>query len=117
IYGHNLKDGAMFAQLERFKAAEFFARHDRAWLYRPGQTLSLTIVAVAVVEPDSPLYDPVAAGPSALSEYLATLEAAAQHWRDLPFDPARDRLITWSTCSYEHKDARTVVTAKVTSID
>lgn len=117
IHGHNLKDGAMFAQLERFKDREFFDRQGQAWLYRPGQTLSLEVMAVAVVDLDSPLYDPVSAGPDALSQYRAALKAAARHWRDLPFDPARDRLVTWSTCSYEHKDARTIVTAKVTAID
>ena len=45
IYGHNMRDGSMFAALHKFEDEDFFNEHDTVVIYTPTQRLTYTIFA------------------------------------------------------------------------
>lgn len=36
IYGHNMKDGSMFADLKQYRSEAYFQNHRSIWIYRQG---------------------------------------------------------------------------------
>jgi sortase B len=111
IYGHNLKSGKMFGRLEKFKDKKYFEQHKTGTLFLPGTTLKLEFLASAVTTPTSDYYQFAFRSLAERQAHLAMIKKTATHWRGLELGPA-DRLLVLSTCSYEFKDARTVVVAK-----
>lgn len=45
-YGHNMRNGSMFAALHKFEKKEFFDKHDTFYIYTPGHKLTYKIVSV-----------------------------------------------------------------------
>ena len=45
VYGHNMIDGHMFAQLHRFKEQSFFDTHDQIIIYTPDRKLTYQVFA------------------------------------------------------------------------
>lgn len=45
LYGHNMRDGAMFGSLKRFTEEDFFEKHDSFTVYLPEETRTYKIVA------------------------------------------------------------------------
>ena len=45
VYGHNMLDGSMFAQLHQFRRKEFFDSHNQIILYTPDRKLTYQIFA------------------------------------------------------------------------
>lgn len=45
VYGHNMIDGHMFAQLHRFKEQSFFDTHDQIIIYTPDRKLTYQVIA------------------------------------------------------------------------
>lgn len=113
IYGHNMRSGAMFAGLNRFKDRSYFDAHKTGRLFTLDKTYSLDIFAVAVVPAVGDAYTKVFASASEWDTFLQKLKddalfsrAEALAWET--------RLITLSTCSYEFDNSRTILVAKVT---
>jgi len=113
IHGHHMKSGAMFQNLVKFKEKAFWDSHTSAILYTPGYTYSLEIIAVAVVRHDSPLFQYAFASPAEKTAHLDEIRGSAKFYRDVGIT-GDDRIVTLSTCSYEFKNARTMVIAKIT---
>jgi sortase B len=112
VYGHNMKSGKMFGTLEKFKEKAYFDGHTAGILYTPGQTYRLEIFAVAVTGADSPCYGYAFVSPAEREAHLGYIRDAAKYWRDTGVTE-KDRLLVLSTCSYEYKDARTLLFAKL----
>lgn len=112
IYGHNIRGGRMFAGLIDFKKQKFFDDHKTGWLYTPEETYRLEIFACIVTKPDSEIYRYCFESLSERQEHIEMLKREAVCWREIGIG-ANDRILTLSTCSYEYKNARTVVLAKI----
>jgi sortase B len=113
LYGHHMKSGKMFAGLVKFKDKAFFDSHTTGTLYTPGKTYRLEIFAAAVTKPDSDYYNYAFVSPSERESHLRMIGETAKLYRDIGATE-QDKILTLSTCSYEYKDARTVVLAKIT---
>ena len=46
LYGHNMRDGSMFAMLHKFEDEEFFKKHKKIHIYMPDNKKSYTIASV-----------------------------------------------------------------------
>jgi len=112
LHGHHMKSGQMFQNLVKFKDEDFFDNHTTAILYTPAKTYALEIVAVAVVPQNSVLYTYAFASPAEKETHLSEIINSAKFIRETDMT-VNDRLITMSTCSYEFKDARTIVIARI----
>lgn len=50
LYGHNMANGSMFANLHKFANKDFFDEHDRMYVYTPYSKLTYEIVAAYIYD-------------------------------------------------------------------
>jgi len=112
IYGHHMRSGRMFQNLVKFKDKAFFDEHTAGMLYTPDKTWRLEIFAVTVVRADSELYQYAFPSVSGRGAHLAMIREASMYYREIGVS-ADDRILLLSTCSYEYRDARTILAARL----
>ncbi|MEA4966206.1 MAG: class B sortase [Oscillospiraceae bacterium] len=112
LYGHNMRDGSMFGELDRYADADFFAEHGGLiTLYTPDGTRQYQIFAAEYVDPADPIVYTVGFSPSEeYSEFLRGMLDRALYDTGVELR-SDDRVLTLSTCSYQNR-ARFVVHAK-----
>jgi sortase B len=113
VYGHNMESGAMFGQLPKMKEQATFDTVTEGFLYTPAKTYKLKIFAVAVAGSVSDYYQYAFAASEDRQAHLEMIQKYAKFYRDIGVT-ADDRILALSTCSYEYKNARTLVIAKLT---
>jgi sortase B len=118
IYGHHMKNGTMFAGLERYEDEDFFEKHPTVRFYTLYEQREYEIIAVF----KSQIYrksDTVfkhynflnAEDAAAYDEYIANIKALSLY--DTGVTAAyRDELITLATCAYHTENGQFVVVAK-----
>ena len=117
IYGHNMNAGTMFGGLVKFKDKTYFDEHKTGYLYIPDKTYRLQIISVAITQPDSEYYRYAFSSEAEKQEHIEMIENTALHWRESEDIDSEDRLLILSTCSYEKKNARTVLVAKLIGVN
>lgn len=50
MYGHNMRDGSMFADLHKFESKDFFDKHDTFYIYTPDRKLTYKIISAFVYD-------------------------------------------------------------------
>lgn len=100
VYGHNMIDGHMFAQLHRFKEQSFFDTHDQIIIYTPDRKLTYQVFAAY----RSNNLDIIANNDFSTQElreqYIKSIYTNVElglFERDIPVT-GEDRIITLSTC-------------------
>ena len=115
IYGHHMRDGSMFADLEKYKDADFLAQHSRVEFDTPEGTAVYRVVAAfytSVGSKDGFAFYEYAGEPDEerfgqLTEAIGSL--TGQSLSDVEYG---DSLLMLATCSYQTQDGRFVVVAK-----
>ena len=118
IYGHHMKNGSMFAHLDKFKSESFWSKHKTIAFNTLTDRQKYEIVAVfrTVVYTDSPdafkYYRFVDAGnANKFDSFIAKCKELSFY--DTGVTAAYgDKLITLSTCEYSRNNSRLVVVAK-----
>jgi sortase B len=114
IYGHNMKNGTMFADILKFEDEAFFDDHPSGLLYLSDATYEFEVFAFLVTSAiDWPMF--LETEPNSNNSFLSYAKSHAKRWRDVDLKP-EDRLVTLSTCSYEFKDARAAIVGKLAKI-
>lgn len=110
IYGHNMKRGAMFHDLEKFKEEKFFDEHREILIFTPEQAVRLKVVAAFAEDPKKVTFH---FGQMEETEFTQYYEDYVTDQCDFALDmPEGTRqLYTFMTCSYEFGNARTFVQA------
>lgn len=118
IYGHHMKNGSMFADLEKFKSEDFYKEHKTISFNTLTDKYEYEIVAVfkTFVYSDSPesfkYYRFVNAETSEqFDEYIAKCKELSLYDTGVSAGYG-DNLITLSTCEYSRTNGRLVVVAK-----
>lgn len=118
IYGHHMKNGSMFADLEKFKSEDFYKEHKTISFNTLTDKCEYEIVAVfkTFVYSDSPesfkYYRFVNSETSEqFDEYIAKCKELSLYDTGVSAQYG-DKLITLSTCEYSHTNGRLVVVAK-----
>ena len=114
LYGHNLKNGAMFGTLARFKDPEYFEAHPDFWLLTPEGNYRAALTAGCVIPADDPFY----AVPHQPENALALVKAAMENTA-LPASEQvswQDRFLVLSTCSYEFENARYILIGRLVPV-
>lgn len=118
IYGHHMKNGSMFADLEKFKSKVFWKDHKTFSFNTLTEQYEYEIVAVfkTFVYSDSPesfkYYHFVNAGtPEDFSAFIAKCRELSFYDTGVSAEYG-DKLITLSTCEYSRANGRLVVVAK-----
>ena len=112
LYGHNMKNGSMFAQVTSYTTDSFFEAHRYGWLSTPETVYRLDFFSCSIVRSDDRLYN----GNSPISEWIPHIYDRAVVSREMSYS-GNDRFISLSTCSYEFENARTVLTGRLVNTE
>nr|WP_297864099.1 class B sortase [uncultured Acetatifactor sp.] len=108
IYGHHMKNGAMFAGLSEYKSQTYYEAHPRMLLMTPESNYTVEFFAGYVADVEDDAWEIGFVSEEAFSDWIAQSIAKSCISADIVPSPA-DRILTLSTCSYEFDDARFVL--------
>lgn len=114
IYGHNLKNGSMFAGLHKFEEKGFFEEHSQVFIYTPEKTFEYTIFATYIYDDRHLLYSFDFANEDVYASYLDTvlnMRDLSANIRDGVTVTKEDTIITLATCMSNQPDKRLLVQA------
>lgn len=100
IYGHNVKHGTMFADLEKFKEASFYKKHPYVYVFTPKQNYRAEVFSFYTTEADSASYRLQYGDEEDYLSYLNMIYQLSESKRKMNLE-AKDHIVTLSTCSYE----------------
>lgn len=117
IYGHNMKDGSMFANLAKYRNKDFWQNHKTVWFDTELGSYAYEVFAVihTTVQADDadafPFYRFVdAASPEEFADYVSACQARALYDTGISAEYG-DKLLTLSTCDNITDDGRLLVIA------
>ena len=114
IYGHNMKNGTMFAGLHAYKDSSFFDEHRSILIYTPDKTYEYTVFAAYVYDDRHLLYSFDFANEDVYAAYLDNIlnlrDLSANIRNDLAVT-SKDKIITLATCISDQPDKRLLVQA------
>lgn len=111
IYAHNMKNGSMFGELDKFKDENFFNENNQITI-EVNNEINTYEVFSAYVEKGTIDYLKVEFSEDEYEEYINNAIEKSMHQSNVEVD-VDDKIITLSTCSYEFENARFVVHAKL----
>ena len=123
LYGHNMKDGSMFADLAKYRSKDFWRNHKTVWFDTELGSSAYEIFAVihTTVQADAadvfPFYLFVnATAPEDFADYVSACKARALYDTGISAEYG-DKLLTLSTCDNITDDGRLLVIAKQTETE
>ena len=108
LYGHSMKNGTMFAGVLKFADSSYFESHRYGWLSTPETVYRIDFFSCAKTDCNDELYD----GNTPISKWILHICEKSVVQREIEYAD-NDRFISLSTCSYEFKNARTVLTGRL----
>lgn len=108
IYGHNMGNGTMFADIPHYENEEYFMNHSYGWLTTEDEVLLIDFFAVARTTDTSGLY---LANPN-FQEWDNHLRNSAGIYKEIEVTE-NDHLITLSTCTSAESNSRTILVGKI----
>lgn len=107
IYGHNMKNNTMFGTLTDYIDQEYYDEHPVWYLLTPEKNYRIELIAGFVTDVTSEVYSI----PRTLEdkEWLLNKVTRKSTFATNAEIGVNDRLITFSTCTYEYNDARYVL--------
>ncbi len=114
LYGHNMKDGTMFAGLHAFSDPAFLKEHPVIKLYTPQGQLDYKICAVYETSDEHLLYQKNLRNPAVYQEFLDEIAAKQEQdgaLIDMGNISVKDSLLTLSTCVRGEDEKRFIVQA------
>ena len=111
LYGHNMSDGSMFANVIKFIDSSYFDSHNYGWLSTPNAVYKIDFFSVSQPENYDDFYDVN----SDVNLWLDDLRANSFIWRNIGISE-NDQFISLSTCTDSEGSSRTVLTGKLCKI-
>ena len=110
IYGHHMRNGSMFASLDKYRKQAYYDEHPVIYLYTPTGDYAIELFS-AYVRDASPLPHNFES-PEDFLAYAEKIKALSDFKSDVMVG-ADDRIVTLVTCNYNYDDARYVVHGKL----
>lgn len=116
LYGHHMKNGSMFAELQKYKSQEYYEAHSCFYYLTETGNYRLEILRAGIITGDSELYHLAFESQEEREAYVKLWDGKS---KIVPvFSEKNDTpLMTLSTCSYETKNARFVVQGQLIRMD
>ncbi|MBR0207918.1 MAG: class B sortase [Oscillospiraceae bacterium] len=115
IYGHNMKDGSMFALIDDYADQSFYDQYPVMYINTPTKNYRVDIFSCFTTDPVSYVYRAAFASNDDFAAHLRSLLADSEVSCQTAVAP-EDRIVTLSTCTYTGEDVRFVVCGKLTEI-
>ena len=109
IYGHNMKNGSMFAQLLKYKDDSFYKEHPYFHIYTPdGKVRTYEIFSAGVVKDTSDSYIMDYADDAAFQTYIDYIKQQSAYPTSAEVTTA-SKIVSLSTCTNVRDDERFLV--------
>ena len=107
IYGHNMKNGSMFADVTDYKSQKFYNKHPVALLMTPDGNFVVKLFSGYTTKDSSDAWDMEFSD----QEFQKWLDKRVQksYFKAKVKPDSQDYILTLSTCTYETDDARFVL--------
>ena len=112
LYGHNMQNGSMFGDLERYRDTSFMQDHAEGTVYLENTRYTFTVFACMEAEPDDETLYTLPMAAASRDTTLAQFEKTALAWQELTWNE-NDRLLLLSTCADDAGTTRLVVAARL----
>lgn len=109
IYGHNMKNGFMFRDINQYKDEEFFKEHQYFEIYTPKETIHLKAVSCYYIKNTPEVRRTRFRSKDAFETFVQKMLEPCEY-AEIPEGTVKG-LYTLVTCSYEVDDGRTVLFA------
>lgn len=106
IYGHHMRDGSMFHDLDLFKNQSYAYKHPEFKLYTPSKDYTAKVYAFISTDENSDIYTPYAD-----ESYIELINKLASY--TIGSIDKDDKLLVLSTCAYEYDGNRHLVICKL----
>lgn len=110
IYGHNMKTGAMFAELMNYKTQSFYDAHPYIYIMTPQQNYRMDLFAGCIVDATADIYT---IWPS--DSVIENLMANSTFYSDNGYPDGN--IVTLSTCTSAYDNARYVILGELIAIE
>ena len=111
LYGHNMSDGSMFADVTKFIDSNYFDSHDYGWLTTENAVYKIEFFSMSQPENYDDFYDVN----SDVNLWLDSLRERSFIWRNIGISK-EDRFISLSTCTGSEGSSRTVLTGRIMEV-
>lgn len=108
VYGHNMSNGTMFADIPNYENEDYFIDHSYGWLTTEDDVRLIDFFAVARTPDTSGIY---LSSPN-FNEWDNQLRNCASIYKEIGIS-AEDNLITLSTCTSAEGNSRTILVGKI----
>ena len=113
LFGHNMRNGTMFAQLRKYKDRDFFYGNNNINIeLSNGETLKYEVFSVYVTDVEDNYIQTKFDNVNEYKEFLDRIKNKSIYETEIELCED-DKIITLSTCSFEFNDARLVVHGKL----
>ena len=111
LYGHNMSDGSMFADVMKFIDSGYFDDHNYGWLTTENAVYKIDFFSLSQPENYDSFYDVT----TDVNVWLNKLRTNSFIWRNIGFSE-EDQFISLSTCTGSEGSSRTVLTGKIMEV-
>ena len=111
LYGHNMRDGSMFAELLRYREKAYWEQHPTLELYSKGGKILCEVFSAHEAAPDSETYTLTFPDQSKYEQYLKAMAKLSLYDTGVTAGPG-SQIVTLSTCVSDERDMRFVVQAR-----
>lgn len=109
IYGHNMKNGTMFAQLKKYQEKSFWEKYPFFYIYMPdGKVATYQIFSVGVVGDVSDNYQKVFTSDEEYLNYLNLALGSSMYNTGIQLT-TESKIVSLSTCTNEKEEERILV--------
>lgn len=109
IYGHNMKNGSMFAKLLKYKDDSFYKEHPYFYIYTPdGRVMTYEVFSAGVVKDTSDSYIMEYADDAAFQRYIDDIKQQSLYGTSAEVTAA-SQIVSLSTCTNVRDDERFLV--------
>lgn len=108
LYGHHMRNGSMFAGLEKFADQSYYEAHPVMWLLTPEGNYKILLLSGYTTSYDSDAYTIIYQPGQVMEDYLTQCLSNSDFTAQVDADGA-EKLITLSTCAYSFENARYVL--------
>lgn len=115
VYGHNMKNGTMFAPITKYQDQSFYEENPVMWLLTPQGDYKVELIA-GILTDDYGIADMATVDQSVAEEFLKEIREKSTFQSNVEATP-EDRYLILSTCEYQFENARYAVVGKLTAME
>ena len=116
IYGHNMKNGTMFASLQNYKHQSYYDKHPVIYYLTKDHDYRIDVFSCYETVGGSETFTIFFDSPETYSGYLQNIRDKSMIASSVPVSD-KENIVTLTTCSYNFSDAKCVVQGKVTKLN